>query len=97
MTKLSVFFLNLITMAPGQAMYLPANEPHAYVSGELVEAMATSDNVVRAGLTPKLRDTEVLIRHLRWRAATCFWCRQARRCPFRRTPGAGRCWCGAAL
>ncbi len=57
---LSVFFLNLVTLAPGQAMYLPANEPHAYVSGELVEAMATSDNVVRAGLTPKLRDTEVL-------------------------------------
>ena len=38
-----------------QAIYLPANEPHAYVSGELVECMATSDNVIRAGLTPKLR------------------------------------------
>ena len=38
-----------------QAIFLPANEPHAYVSGELVECMATSDNVIRAGLTPKLR------------------------------------------
>ena len=41
--------------APLQAIFLPANEPHAYVSGELVECMATSDNVIRAGLTPKLR------------------------------------------
>ena len=46
--------------AADQAIYLAANEPHAYLSGELVECMATSDNVVRAGLTPKLRDTEVL-------------------------------------
>lgn len=38
-----------------QAIYLAANVPHAYVSGELVECMATSDNVIRAGLTPKLR------------------------------------------
>ncbi len=38
-----------------QAVYLAANVPHAYVSGELVECMATSDNVIRAGLTPKLR------------------------------------------
>lgn len=38
-----------------QAMYLAANVPHAYLSGEAVECMATSDNVVRAGLTPKLR------------------------------------------
>lgn len=57
---LAAFFLNLVSLRPGQAMYLPANEPHAYVSGELMEAMATSDNVVRAGLTPKLRDTAVL-------------------------------------
>ncbi len=38
-----------------QAMYLAANVPHAYIAGEAVECMATSDNVVRAGLTPKLR------------------------------------------
>ena len=38
-----------------QAIYLAANEPHAYVSGQIIECMATSDNVVRAGLTPKLR------------------------------------------
>lgn len=57
---LASFFLNYISLPAGQAIYLPANEPHAYVSGQLVEVMATSDNVVRAGLTPKLRDTVVL-------------------------------------
>jgi mannose-6-phosphate isomerase len=57
---LSCFFLNFLALPRGEAIYLPANEPHAYVSGQLMEVMATSDNVVRAGLTPKLRDTQVL-------------------------------------
>lgn len=61
---LSVFFLNLLKLKPGEAIYLPANEPHAYISGQLVECMATSDNVIRAGLTPKLRDTAVLCQSL---------------------------------
>jgi len=56
----AAFFLNFIRLKPGEAIYLDANEPHAYVAGDIVEAMATSDNVVRAGLTPKLRDTDVL-------------------------------------
>ena len=57
---LAAFFLNHLRLKDGQAVALPANEPHAYVSGQLVECMAASDNVVRAGLTPKPRDTEVL-------------------------------------
>lgn len=57
---LSCFFLNLVTLSTGQAIYLPANVPHAYLSGELMECMAASDNVIRAGLTPKFKDTEVL-------------------------------------
>lgn len=56
---LAIFFLNYVKLDPGEAIYLAANEPHAYLSGELVEAMANSDNVIRAGLTPKLRDTKV--------------------------------------
>jgi mannose-6-phosphate isomerase len=56
---LAVYFLNYVKLHPGEAVYLAANEPHAYLSGELVEAMANSDNVIRAGLTPKLRDTKV--------------------------------------
>lgn len=57
---LSAFFFNYVCLAPGEALYLDANEPHAYLAGECVECMATSDNVVRAGLTPKYRDTQTL-------------------------------------
>lgn len=124
---LAAWFLNYLRLQPGQAVALPANEPHAYISGEIVEIMATSgegskrpaprqgggcgggsrsmwcgalgccaaggcclagqlmvhrcllsassslcphhpfppallpaDNVIRAGLTPKLRDVEAL-------------------------------------
>lgn len=57
---LSSYFLNYLQLQPGQGCALAANEPHAYLSGECVECMATSDNVVRAGLTPKLRDLDTL-------------------------------------
>ncbi|KAF9593845.1 hypothetical protein IFM89_025630 [Coptis chinensis] len=56
----AAFFLNYVKLNPGEALYLGANEPHAYLSGECMECMATSDNVVRAGLTPKLRDVPTL-------------------------------------
>ncbi len=39
---------------------MSANEPHAYLAGELVECMAASDNVIRAGLTPKFKHTDAL-------------------------------------
>jgi len=55
-----VYLLNYVALEPGQALFLGANEPHAYLSGECVECMAASDNVVRAGLTPKFRDVETL-------------------------------------
>ena len=54
------FLLNAFKIKSGQAIYLSANVPHAYISGDVIECMACSDNVVRAGLTPKLRDTQVL-------------------------------------
>jgi mannose-6-phosphate isomerase len=57
---LAAWFLNYVTLRPGEAIALAANEPHAYIHGDIVECMATSDNVIRAGLTPKLRDTAVL-------------------------------------
>jgi mannose-6-phosphate isomerase len=55
-----VYLLNYLALEPGQALFLGANEPHAYISGECVECMASSDNVVRAGLTPKFKDVENL-------------------------------------
>ncbi|XP_010549921.1 PREDICTED: mannose-6-phosphate isomerase 1 [Tarenaya hassleriana] len=57
---ISAFFFNYVKLNPGEALYLGANEPHAYLSGESIEIMATSDNVVRAGLTSKLRDIQTL-------------------------------------
>ena len=54
------FLLNAFELQPGEAIFLGANEPHAYLDGDCVEAMACSDNVVRAGLTPKLRDVDTL-------------------------------------
>lgn len=54
------YILNYVILRPGEAIYMAANEPHAYLSGECVEVMATSDNVIRAGLTPKFRDVDVL-------------------------------------
>lgn len=58
------FVLNVVHLEPGQAAFLKANEPHAYIDGEIVECMAASDNVVRAGLTPKARDVQVLVEML---------------------------------
>ena len=55
-----VYLLNYLALEPGQALFLGANEPHAYISGECVECMAASDNVVRAGLTPKFKDVDNL-------------------------------------
>ncbi|KAL0350320.1 UNVERIFIED_CONTAM: Mannose-6-phosphate isomerase 2 [Sesamum radiatum] len=57
---LAAFLFNYVKLNPGEALYLGANEPHAYLHGECVECMATSDNVVRAGLTPKNRDVQTL-------------------------------------
>ncbi|MDT8869868.1 mannose-6-phosphate isomerase, class I [Vibrio fluvialis] len=48
--------LNVLTLQPGEAMYLDARTPHAYLKGTGLEIMANSDNVLRAGLTPKHMD-----------------------------------------
>lgn len=63
---LAIFFLNIMQLNPGDAIFLAANEPHAYLSGDCVECMACSDNVIRAGLTPKLKDVETLIAMLNY-------------------------------
>ncbi|XP_035216176.1 mannose-6-phosphate isomerase-like [Stegodyphus dumicola] len=55
-----IFFLNYLKLKCGEAVFLAANEPHAYLYGDCIECMACSDNVVRAGLTPKFRDVYTL-------------------------------------
>ncbi|OQV22105.1 Mannose-6-phosphate isomerase [Hypsibius exemplaris] len=59
-----VFFMNHIILQPGEAIFLGPNNPHAYLKGDCVEVMANSDNVVRAGLTPKFRDVDVLTEYV---------------------------------
>ncbi|MFH0256784.1 mannose-6-phosphate isomerase, class I [Vibrio rumoiensis] len=53
--------LHVITLKPGEAMFLDACTPHAYIKGTGLEIMANSDNVLRAGLTPKYMDVPELI------------------------------------
>jgi len=56
----NLFFLNYVKMGPGEAMFLQADDIHAYLSGNIIECMAASDNVVRAGFTPKFKDVDTL-------------------------------------
>lgn len=58
---LSPIILNLICLQPGEAMFLPAGEMHAYLEGTGIELMANSDNVLRGGLSPKHIDLEELL------------------------------------
>lgn len=55
-----VFLFNYVCLEEGQSIYIGANEPHAYLKGDCIECMACSDNVVRAGLTPKFKDITTL-------------------------------------
>ncbi|WP_304111975.1 mannose-6-phosphate isomerase, class I [Mycolicibacterium bacteremicum] len=61
---LAAMLLNRITLAPGEAIYLPAGNLHAYLHGVGFEVMANSDNVLRGGLTPKHVDVPELLRVL---------------------------------
>jgi mannose-6-phosphate isomerase len=63
-----IYFLNFVTLDIGQAIFLNANLPHAYLYGDCLECMACSDNVVRAGLTPKLKDVSTLLDLLEYRS-----------------------------
>lgn len=58
---LAPLLLNLFTLEPGQALFLAAGEPHAYLGGLAAEIMANSDNVLRGGLTSKHIDIPELI------------------------------------
>ncbi|XP_045544026.1 mannose-6-phosphate isomerase isoform X2 [Salmo salar] len=65
----SIYFLNRMVLEPGDAMFLGANEPHAYLNGDCIECMACSDNTVRAGLTPKFIDVNTLCEMLNYSPA----------------------------
>lgn len=63
----SIFLFNLMHLTEGQAIFLEAGLPHAYIRGNIIECMANSDNVVRAGLTPKFKDVETLVNILTYK------------------------------
>uniref|UniRef100_UPI00358F1A9F mannose-6-phosphate isomerase isoform X2 n=1 Tax=Myxine glutinosa TaxID=7769 RepID=UPI00358F1A9F len=64
-----IYFLNVLQLQPGDAMFLGANEPHAYLYGDCIECMACSDNTVRAGLTSKFIDVPTLCTMLNYTPA----------------------------
>ena len=61
---LSVFLLNIVDLEPGQCLFMGPNVPHAYITGDLIECMTSSDNVIRGGLTPKFKDVDTLVASL---------------------------------
>lgn len=64
----SVYLLNLVFIAKGNAIFQDAGIPHAYLEGQNIEIMANSDNVLRGGLTPKHVDVPELLKHVRFEA-----------------------------
>lgn len=63
-----VLLLKFMRLAPGEAIFIPAGVLHSYVSGVGIEILANSDNVLRAGLTPKHVDVAELLRITDWDA-----------------------------
>jgi mannose-6-phosphate isomerase len=60
--SLVALMLNQVELSPGEAIFLPAGNIHAYLSGLGLEVMAASDNVLRCGLTPKHIDVAELLK-----------------------------------
>lgn len=59
----SIYLFNIVAVKPGEGVFQRAGIPHAYMEGQCVELMANSDNVLRAGLTPKHIDVPELLKH----------------------------------
>lgn len=58
---LVALLLHRVSLEPGEALFLPAGNLHAYLEGLGVELMGASDNVIRGGLTPKHVDVDELL------------------------------------
>lgn len=66
---LVALLLRQLTLAPGEAVFLPPGHLHAYLRGTAVELMGASDNVVRGGFTAKYVDVPELLRVVRFEVA----------------------------
>jgi mannose-6-phosphate isomerase len=69
-TCLAPLLLEVVHLEPGDAIHLPAGNLHAYLSGLGIEVMASSDNVLRGGLTPKHIDVTELLHVVRFEPGT---------------------------
>jgi len=58
---LAPIYLELIHLRPGESIYIPPGQLHAYLDGNAIELMANSDNVIRGGLTSKNIDIKELL------------------------------------
>lgn len=65
---LLALLLRRVRLTPGEAAFIPAGVPHSYLRGVAVEAQASSDNTLRAGLTVKHVDVDDVLRILRFDA-----------------------------
>jgi mannose-6-phosphate isomerase len=61
----SIYLLNLVHLKNGEGIFQAAGVPHAYLEGRNVEIMASSDNVLRGGLTNKHVDVKELMKHIK--------------------------------
>ncbi|MGW5099436.1 mannose-6-phosphate isomerase, class I [Streptomyces sp. NPDC004100] len=66
---IAALLLHHVRLQPGEALFLGAGIPHAYLDGLGVEIMANSDNVLRCGLTPKHVDVPELLRIVRFESS----------------------------
>ena len=64
----SVYLFNLVELHRGEAIFQDAGVPHAYLEGQNIEIMASSDNVLRGGLTNKHIDVPQLLKHVKCEA-----------------------------
>ncbi|EMC94904.1 hypothetical protein BAUCODRAFT_34906 [Baudoinia panamericana UAMH 10762] len=45
--------MNYLVLQPGESVYIPADGIHAYLSGDIIECMARSNNVLNTGFCPR--------------------------------------------
>jgi mannose-6-phosphate isomerase len=64
----SIYIFNLVHLKDGEAVFQDAGVPHAYMEGHNIEIMASSDNVLRGGLTIKHIDVKELLKHTKCEA-----------------------------
>lgn len=64
----SIYFFNLLQLKKEEGIFQDAGVPHAYLEGQNIEIMASSDNVLRGGLTNKHIDVKELMKHVKCEA-----------------------------